>query len=431
METVLIGGGLLLIAISRKSLISAFGVLIFSIFIWPEFLRFPVGPIQMSVPRLLAIAILIKAFTVKTEGKVSLNIVDFFVFVGWFWTVIANIIVEAEFYQLSQMIGRFFDTVLIYYVAKIVFQKESNYKNLYFWLALTAISMAIAGIYEAVTWSSPYHVFNSGEARISGYSEIRYGFLRASASTQQSIYFGLAMVFIVGFIWGYKSIIVSSTLTRFVFISSNVACLTSLSSGPWLGLLVFWSITVFYYYPRLIKPALILLLLLIISIELLSNRHFYNLIDYFAIDKRTAWYRTRLLEVAVEHLHEYALFGYGSYKPHHWTAMIDDRDHIDIVNHYILIVTYGGLFALFTYIASHYYAIKYAIKFLMLGPATNLKRLVFSCVAIIISLDFSSMSVGLFGPPLILSHIVLGMVVGIVHHGKWVYEKHTTKRNNI
>jgi len=399
------------LAISRKNHGAALGILILSSLIWPESLRFPLFLIQMSAPRAVALIMIIK-FMFFSNRKIKFNKVDTIVILLWVWIVTANVLADADFKQIKGLIGSGLDTVLMYFAARYSIQSKEDIVGLYKWLSISALIMCIAGLYEAITWSTPYQKLIGGSHRIHGYSEIRYGFLRAQASTQISIYFGMAMLMITGIIWAARGY-VSKKRVKFTLIVSTLATLSSFSSGPWLGLVLLISLNLLYFKKILIKPLIYMMFLIMFLLELLSNRHFYHLIDYLAIDSNSAWYRTRLMEIAISQVHEYWLYGVGGNWPHHWANLLDGREQIDVVNHFIITALYGGILAFFLYLSTHIVAINIAIKTQRKTQDENIKKLLFGLVVIILAIDFSSLSVGLFSVPLIISNILLGIIMSV------------------
>jgi hypothetical protein len=242
-------------------------------------------------------------------------------------------------------------------------------------------------------------------------TEYRYGFLRAAGSTEVPIYFGIALMLIAGLLMSMRGFTKSFLINPISIVAALLGALASLSSGPWIAsaLLVFFH--GFAKRTNLIKPALILLAFVAIFLEVASNRHFYHLIDYVAINKQTAWYRTRLLEVAVSRWQEFWLFGVGGNSVNHWASLIDGRKHVDIVNHFVIIALYGGFVALIFYVLSHVIAIRSGISAWKQSGDTTYRDMMFSLMAALPALDLTSLSVGLFGPALLLSYILLGFLV--------------------
>jgi hypothetical protein len=403
----------MLLAVSRRNAGTALGLMIFSMFVWPEFLRVPLGIVQMSVPRFVAIVLLLMFIARGRNRKIHFGKIDVIIILLWLWTILATFVADAAFTQVSQMIGRGLDTMLMYFVARMAIQSDEDVKGLYVPLALTALAMCVAGAYEALTWHSPYHQFSGGAARITGYSEIRHGMLRAQSSTQNSIYFGMAMMVVLGLIWSLRGYVRRPFRHKIIALAASVAVLSSLSSGPWLALAAFIGISFYYMRPAWIKPSLYALAVLVVIVELVSNRHFYNLIDYLALDSKTAWYRTRLMEVAVSKWRDYWLFGVGSNWPHHWAAIVDGRQYIDVVNNFLIVALYGGIPAVAMYVESHIIGLRYAVHAWHDNPTMAHRKLLFGLAAALLALDFSSFSVGLFGPVLLLSNVLLGILVSV------------------
>lgn len=415
MNDVVLGVALLFVtlAVSRKNGGAALGVLIISMLVWPEFIRVPIDIVQMSVPRFVAIALLIKFMSKGRHRKINFGKADTLAILLWAWTIFATLVADAAMSQVTQMIGRGFDTLLMYFVARLAFVNREDVYGLFGALGLAAIVMCAAGTYEAITWTSPYHKYTDGNLRVSEFSEVRYGMLRAQASTLNSIYFGMAMMLVAGLIWSIRGYVNRQFFLKVVLTAALVAVLSSLSSGPWMAIAALFGINLFFIWPNLIKPALRLFLVLIIFVEIFSNRHFYDLIDHLALESQTAWYRARLLEIAVSQWRDYWIVGVGSNWPHHWAQLLDRRPIIDVVNNFVIIALYGGLPALFMYLSMHVIAIRRSIAAFQADEDTARRKLLFGLAATLLALDFSSMSVGLFGPALALSFILVGMMISV------------------
>lgn len=415
MNSVVLGVSLLFVtlAVSRKNGGAALGVLIISMLVWPEFMRVTVGIVQMSVPRFVAVALLIKFMSGGRHQMINFGKADALAILLWVWIIFATLMADAAMSQVTQMIGRGLDTLLMYFVARLAFVNREDIYGLFGALGLAAIVMCAAGIYEAITWTTPYQKFTNGQLRVSGYSEIRHGMLRAQASTLTSIYFGMAMMLLSGLLWSIRGYVNRPFVFKVVLIAAVVAVLSSLSSGPWMAIASLFGINLFFIRRNLIKPALRLLLVLIIFVELVSNRHFYSLIDHLALNSQTAWYRTRLLEIAVSQWRDYWIVGVGGNWPDHWAQLLDGRQHIDVVNNFIIIALFGGLPALLMYLSMHIIVIRRSIAAFQADEDTARRKLLFGLVATLLALDFSSMSVGLYGPVLLLSFILVGMMISV------------------
>ena len=406
----------LMLALSRRSAGAAVGVVIMSMMLWPEYLRIPMGLAAMSVPRLVAIALLIKFMGKGLHRRIDFGKIDKIVLSMWIWSILATALAGANAPQQTEIIGRGLDTVLMYFIARIAVRSPEDLRGLYVGLAISAVVMSIVGAVETATAQSPYSSMTgylTWSSEFEKGDEYRYGFLRAKGSTSTHIYFGMAMMVILGMLWALREYAGRRLLKIVSIPAAVIASMSSMSSGPWLGCIVLFVMNLFARRASLIRPAIYLIVLASIALELLSNRHFYNLIDYIALDPATAWYRTRLLEVAVSQWRDYWIVGVGSDWPNHWAALVDGRLHIDVVNHFVLVALYGGLPAAFMYISTHVIAVRMVVHVWNNDPDNARRRLLFGMAATLMALDFSSLSVGLFGPVLLLSNILLGSTVSI------------------
>lgn len=429
-----------LLAISRKSSGAAIGVLIASMLVWPEYLRISLGLFEVSAPRFIAL-ILIGQATFRGKHRLITGCgVDWLVFMIWGWTVLATIFADATFSQVYPMIGRGLDTALMYFVVRLYVTSDVDLRALARWLIFVAVIMGTLGAIEAITAQSPY----SGMSAFRGWSwiekgdEFRLGFKRALTSTSVHIYFGMAMVVVTGMLWSIKKGLSLQRLGSWGILLGIFGVLSSMSSGPWLGLAIMLALGLYQYRPGLIRPSIAFVVLSALLLEIASNRHFYNLIDYLALDPSNAWYRTRLIEIAASHLSDFWLFGVGTKWPHYWGAILDGRDHIDVVNNFLIVALYGGLPAMFLYVASHYLAISYVITIWKSGKSISLRHIAFNLACVLLALDFSSMSVGLYGPPLLLSYVLLALIVAVTQmsqspdpHPAALFNNQTTTVDNF
>ena len=404
-----------LVALTRRNNGAAVAVLILSMLAWPEYLRFPLGIFDSSVPRLVALLLLAKAIGRGRYQQVSSCSVDRYVFLLWVWTMLAAVISGAPMSHFTQMIGRGLDTLVMYFVVRFYIVTFDDLKGMVWWLALVAAGMGLVGVVEAFTGKSPY----SGMTEYRTWQwfekavEYRLGLMRARASTSVHIFYGLSMMIVTGILWSINKGLPRNSVRSIAMLLGFAGALSSMSSGPWLACGMLFIFGLYRQRLNLIKPTLLLIAFAAVGLELASNRHFYNLIDYLALDAQTAWYRTRLLEVAFSRLSEFWLIGVGAAWPHHWGMLLDGREHIDVVNHFLIVALYGGLPAMILYILSHWHALKRIGDLLQSAAGTSLGIAAFNLGVVLVSLDFATMSVGLFGPPLLLSHVLLALIVSV------------------
>ncbi|MGE3109783.1 MAG: hypothetical protein AB7G11_15770 [Phycisphaerales bacterium] len=402
----------------------ALGVIVAGMLLWPEYMRVPLGVVQMSIPRAAALALvarLVMTGSMRTVNGAALpplrlHPADVIVVAAWAWDVVANVFMDADQVQLVQMVGRVLDTAVMYFAARLALRTLSDARAMVGPMVLTAIVMGGLGAIESMTSWSYYeaHYAIAGNPWFDKGLEYRYGFLRAKGSAAHSIYFGVAMALLVGWLWSMRGVAKSAWLVWVGIVAAFVGALSSLSSGPQVALVTLMICGVFYYMRWAVKPAVAALVFLCVVVELASNRHFFQLADYLALSSETAWYRGRLMEVAYERIGDYWLAGVGGRTPHAvWGMLIDTRQHVDVVNHYIIVALYGGLLSLAMYVAVQVMAIRECVKASKRTLIPAERKLAFGLACTLIMLMVASMSIGLFGPPLLLSYLLMGAMVAV------------------
>ena len=340
---------------------TAVGLLVLSTIIWPEYLRFSVGIAQMSVPRTMAIAMVLSQILKGRASLFKFHLIDVLVILAWIWGVLASFIADGG-YAPSRMIGVGLDTMVIYFAVRVSLTNFHELKRMIKPLLLAAFVMCGVSFMEAVFQYTPYRKlmayrswdFWQGMAT----SEFRLGFLRAMGSTNVPIVFGMIMMMVASLIWALRDYLKSKFIALLGFSTAILAALASLSSGPWIGCLFLVFFNAYYKRLSLIKPSLWGMLAVIVLAEFASNRHFYHLINYIGLSSGTAYYRTRLLEVMINHIDEFWFVGIEGKTTQHWIDEIGGQSKLDIVNHYLIIMYESGILALILYLTIHFLIIK-------------------------------------------------------------------------
>ncbi len=345
----------------------ALGLLIASMLIYPEYLRVPFGLAQMSLPRLIALALLTRMLLSPRRRLFRWQLIDSLILCSWLWNVFAAALAGADQKRMVEVTGSALDTLLMYFTARLCLLHFAEYRKLLLPLVLCALLIGALGALESIASWSPYQslriyipmrVFDSPDRP----PEYRMGLLRALASTSVAIYFGMGMFMIFALLVSLQGFFRSRLLWLLSCAAAFAGTVSSLSSGPLTAVAVFLFASAFYYYPRLIKPLLLSLLLLILALETVSSRHFWHLMEYVNVFSGDYWYRGRLIEVALQQWSEYWLVGVGSDYPQHWGALIDGRQYVDLVNQYILAALNGGLLGLALFLSPFILALRLSTR---------------------------------------------------------------------
>jgi len=149
-----------------------------------------------------------------------------------------------------------------------------------------------------------------------------------------------------------------------------------------------------------------------LTVEVASNRHFYDVLGRFTFNPGTAWYRSRLFEMAFFEggMSGHWLAGYGQADPG-WGPKIDYRDFTDIVNHYVLVLVRYGLIGLVPFIVLLVAVLKRLIDSFRMRISQEETWIAWCVLASLFGLLGGLFSVSLFGQPIVVFYMIMGFAV--------------------
>ena len=308
---------------------------------------------------------------------------------------------------LENRAGAIFDMVLPYFAVRLIIINKDRYLTLLKGILFLTAPLAIFGFYQCLTGRNPL-VFIPGQS----YSEppMRLGLYRAALTFSVSIMFGLYFAMLGPVCAGlWYSIRKNRRMYTIAISLMALGVFSSMSSGPILATLLAIVFIAFYRFRQYWKIVVAVVILMCGSIEIISNRHFYDVLGRFTLSPQTAWYRSKLIDVALFQggMSGHWLTGYGLIDPG-WSAKIDNRDHTDIVNHYLLILSGYGIIGLIPFIAVIIVALNAIIKAFQMSVSEGDRWLIWCLAGALFGLLVSLFTVSLFGPPTSILYILFG-----------------------
>jgi hypothetical protein len=378
---------------------------------YPTYLSVSLGTINFTVSRIVILAILAKLF-LRTDlpGRFRFVWLDKLVLI-YFATQILVGATTAKSLEvfLQNRAGAVFDMVLPYFAVRLIITNKDRYLILLKGILFSAAPLAIFGFYQCLTGRNPLD-FIPGQR----YYELpmRFGFYRATLTFSHSIMFGLYFAMLGPVCAGLWYSIRKNRWLYIIAISlMALGVFSSMSSGPFLAALLATIFIAFYRYRRYWRPALAVIILMCGIVEIISNRHFYDVLGDFTFNSQTAWYRSKLIDVALFQggMSGHWLTGFGEVDPG-WAPKIDGRDHTDIVNQYILVLSCYGLTGLIPFIAVIVAALKIIFEVLRAGKSDFDTWLTWCILGTLSGLLCAFTSVSLFAQPTTVFFMILGFV---------------------
>lgn len=303
------------------------------------------GSVSLPIFRIVLAFGVFRAMLKREALPGYLNTVDKLMICMGAWLVIASFFHE-QFpgSGVPFTAGLVLEIVLVYFLTRIWCRDLSELFFVIQAVAWLLVPVAAAMVAEHVLETNLFAVFGGA----SEYVYVRDGKIRAQGPFQHPILagsVGAACIPLMVGIWKRHRL---SSLVGLA--ASAVMVFASTSSGPLMSL-VFGATALVLWKHRSWLPAIRWVLILgYISADLLMSRPAYYLISKIDLTgSSTSWYRSRLIESAIEHLPEWWLFGTDITS--HWMANPLDSRQADLTNYYIYIGVLGGLPAMFLLIA--------------------------------------------------------------------------------
>lgn len=285
------------------------------LFCYPQYVAVPLGSVDFTTSRLVIVFLVARTILRSNLRQTfKFNLLDFAVLLTWLGQLLAFSNTLQFIKALEKMSGTAFDTLLPYFAFRLIVRDKADLIKLLKALALIGGYLAVMGVIQSVTLTSPYNMFRTYDAwrsfdtamsvDISAY--MRHGFLRADGSFGNYIGFGMFFAFLAPLILSLffqrvwpKPLV----LAAFGLLCGGVG--SSLSSGPLFSLGSALFMISLFPMRRLWRVGLALFILVCVGLEFSAKCHFYELPMRYAFNAQTAAYRIGLYEEA---------FGFGAYK---------------------------------------------------------------------------------------------------------------------
>jgi hypothetical protein len=316
---------------------------------YPDYLRITIGTLDISAGRIIVTVLLLRCLC---NSKLRRNFVwsrlDTWVTLSMVVYVGVYCITQPSSVAIENRGGFLMDTWLAYITVRLIVTDKATLISFIKAASIPLAALAILGVVESVTHWKPFApLFRfcpwrtlSGEVE----GQLRWGLTRATGPFSHSIMFGNCFVMFLPLIWSLRHQRGYWRTLAYVFSGTAiVGALISMSSGPWVAVIVVVFCLTIERYKRWVKLILITLVLACILIQVVSNRPFYRVLaDRLNFVGGDWWQRADLIDAAIEDFGQWWLAGYGGKDPG-WGSRVGE-DVTDVNNEFILKgVQYGIL----------------------------------------------------------------------------------------
>lgn len=251
-------------------------------------------------------------------------------------------------------LGWCIDVLIPYYAISRSVRDAKSFRDVLMSFVIAAMLASLVGIFEFLRHWILYSSAGSalGVVWEPGYLS-RGDFLRASATSGQSIILGYVIAIAIGFFW---------TLRRFVSKKHVYVCglllliagiISPLSRGPWVGLIVMLLVFLMLGEKPFRSMSKLALLAFPLGIALMFTDAGQKVIDYLpfvgTVDEKNVTYRQLLFETSYQIILDNPLFGSTDYLLH-MEELRQGQGIIDLVNTYLIVGLNTGLVGLGLYV---------------------------------------------------------------------------------
>jgi len=322
--------------------------------LYPDYLRVSLGTVDISACRIIVTVLLIRCVVdAGVMSRFHWKPLDTLVALSMIVYAVTLSFTTSFDVWIENRAGFVMDTFFAYLAVRFVIVDRPSFVTVAKAAALMTALLAVHGVAETFTGWSLYQGLGQycPFAHTKGMEyQTRFDLNRAMGPTGETILFGLSFASVIPVIWMLRHEAPPWNRRAYVLtICGIVGVLSTVSSGPYMALIVVLVCLSLEYAKSLVKPLIVFLVLGCLAVEMISNRHFYYVLADFTMDSDSGWYRARLIDVAIRRLPEYWLYGYGLGDPG-WGPDINELPRTDIVNDFVCCAAQHGLIALAVYI---------------------------------------------------------------------------------
>jgi hypothetical protein len=343
-----------------------------------------IGPLHFSIFRIVLLVGWIRVLWKNELALIKRNYIDR-VLMAWIATssliYVLNRGMSAE--SIIYQLGEVYDTAGIYFLLRALILGMDDIARAVRLLEIIIVPLAILFLVEYATGKNIFSVFGG----VPQYTEMRGGALRCQGPFRHPILAGTfaatAMPLFIG-LWGYnhkrlprrrpaggKPGVLHNRqdlpgvqkrrplLAASAVMASAVIVFCSSSSGPILAFLTGMTGLCFWVFRSKIKIISWGFLLTIIALQMTMKTPVWHVLGSMSdfIGMGTGWYRSKLIDAAVEHFNEWWLTG-TTYTANWMPAPPGlgfnpnniDANNADITNQFILVGVRGGLLSMLLFI---------------------------------------------------------------------------------
>lgn len=303
--------------------------------------RIAVLGLNLYVLRILILLVWIRLIVSSEYKSIKLNKIDQSMIIFVIFSVMSYCFLWQTWGAFINRLGFAFNILGLYFLFRSYFVDFEDINFVINLLAVVSVIIAACMVIEQITGRNDFYIFGG----VNEFIDFRKGRLRSQAAFATSITagtFGATMMPLFLSLWRKKSN--SKKIVLIGIFSSLIITISSFSSGPvitFISGVAAISMWHFRKHMRIFRWGIVILL---VGLQIVMKAPVWALINRVGIvGGSSAWHRYYLLDNFINRFHEWWLI--GTKDTSHWGYHMND-----VVNQYVSIGVYGGIFTLIFFI---------------------------------------------------------------------------------
>lgn len=387
------------------------------LFWYPSYLAISIGTIDIMVGRIVGGVLLLRCLSNdKIRSKFTWSRLDTWVVCSLLVSVVVPFLNLFTLSTVENRGGFIMDTWLAYIVARFIITDRTELISVIKCISIVLIPLAILGCTESLTGWQPFvplrrfRPWNPITEEVPG--AMRYGLTRAVGPFSHPILFGSCFAMFMPLIYYLRH--EKNIWRSLAYIISGITvagALSSMSSGPWVMIIVIFFCLIMENFKKWAKFVLKFIIFSCIFIEIFSNRPFYHVIFSYASKLGGAgWHRAKMIDLAISHFNEWWLAGYGTRTINWGWGVYSFASHTDVTNQYLVTGLRYGLLGMILLCIVLYTAFRGLISASMMTRQPVMKSLYWALGSILFSVAVAWVSVSFFGQLMPIFYCMLGII---------------------
>ena len=391
-------------------------LILMSCLLVPRGVEFQLGAIRLDPLRIFLAFFALIAMSRLLSGTIQLRatLADLLMFIHVGTISLSAFVHEGFGRGMEPALGAVGDMGLAYFVARVFICNLQCYRYFVRIVLIIAVVSAVFGLVEMVTGYSiiraAYHTLFPKVTFVHLQSQ-RLSLYRAAAAFRVEILFGLycATVFALAVCVKHYHLKMSRGLYRGCLILSVMGVFTSLSSGPWMALVLCVCCLLYGRMMRSVSNRWMLLLITIglglLFLNLVSNRGPIKLIiSYLTLSPQTGYIRLAMWECIWALIPEYWLLGWGW--SNDWPRSVEWYHWNSIDSLYAVLIVRSGVFAVLSLLG--FLAYSWFRLSRSMGRSPPLSNEATGWILSTVCLFVTAIAVDIFGNLIFATYFILG-----------------------